>query len=320
MTSQSDIPPASPGQIYQRLLANMETVIQGQGDTLRLVLAGLATGGHILIEDNPGTGKTTLAKTLARSIDAQFKRIQFTPDLLPSDIVGVSIFDPRDKAFRLHRGPVFTHILLADEINRASPRTQSALLESMAEGQVSIDGRLMALEDLFFVIATQNPIESRGTYPLPEAQMDRFAMQLSLGYVSRDREINLLTALQQNHPIHTVRPCACLDDILGLQAAVARVFVSDSLKGYIVDLVNATRQAPGIQVGASPRASITLMKTASALALFDGLAFVSPDHIREAAVPVIAHRLAMDAKARFSGRTGRSAVEEILDSVAPPLE
>jgi len=309
---------AQAREIYRKLKENIETVIHGQEQAIRLVLAGLASGGHILIEDNPGTGKTTLAKTLAKSINADFKRIQFTPDLLPSDILGVSIFDPIKKAFQLHRGPVFTHILLADEINRASPRTQSALLEAMAEGQVSIDGSLKPLEDPFFVIATQNPVESRGTYPLPEAQMDRFAMRLNLGYISRDQEIDLLSALHQEHPIAGVRPCTGLDEVLALQQAVTTVYISRPVKTYIVELTGTTREALGIILGASPRASIALMKTASALALFDGLDFVSPDHVREIAVEVLAHRLAMDPKAKFSGRSSRAAVEEILDSVPVP--
>ena len=314
----SPLSAAQAREVYRKLKENIETVIHGQEQAIRLVLAGLAAGGHILIEDNPGTGKTTLAKTLANSINAGFTRIQFTPDLLPSDILGVSIFDPIKKAFQLHRGPVFTHILLADEINRASPRTQSALLEAMAEGQVSIDGSLKPLEDPFFVIATQNPVESRGTYPLPEAQMDRFAMRLNLGYISQDQEIDLLTALHREHPISGVVACTDLLEVLALQQAVTKVYVSQPVKAYIVALAGATREAPGINLGASPRASIALMKTASALALFDGLDFVSPDHIREIAVEVLAHRLAMDPKAKFSGRSARAAVEEILDSVPVP--
>lgn len=305
-------------EIYQKLKEKIATVIHGQEQAIRLVLAGFSSGGHILIEDNPGTGKTTLAKTLAKSINADFMRIQFTPDLLPSDILGVSIFDPVKKAFQLHKGPVFTHILLADEINRASPRTQSALLEAMAEGQVSIDGRLKHLENPFFVIATQNPVESRGTYPLPEAQMDRFAMQLNLGYISQDQEIDLLTALHREHPITGVKACIDLEEVLALQQAVTRVHVSRPVKTYITALTGATRDAPGICLGASPRASIALMKTASSLALFDGLNFVSPDHVREIALPVMAHRLAMDPKAKFSGLSARSAVEDILDTVPVP--
>jgi MoxR-like ATPase len=256
---------------------------------------------------------------LAKSIDADFKRIQFTPDLLPSDILGVSVFDPSQKIFKLHKGPVFTHILLADEINRASPRTQSALLESMGEGQVSIDGNLLNLADLFFVIATQNPIESRGTYPLPEAQMDRFAMQLRLGYVEREDEVAVLSDQRQQHPIHTITSCINLEDVSKLRNLVNQVFISRELQEYIVDLVNETREKPGILLGASPRASIALMKTAAALALFDNQGFVTPDHIQEIAVSVIAHRLVLDHQSRFTGATARGVVEDIIKSIPVPV-
>jgi MoxR-like ATPase len=305
-------------ELFMRLSANIETVIKGQKENIRYILAGFAGGGHILLEDNPGTGKTTLAKALAKSMDARFKRIQFTPDLLPSDILGVSIFDPAKKEFKLHKGPVFTHILLADEINRASPRTQSALLEAMAEGQVSIDGNLLNLEDLFFVIATQNPIESRGTYPLPEAQMDRFAMQLELGYVTRETEALILSE-QSLHPIHSVLPCVSLEEGLKLRRLIGEVFVSKELKEYIVALVTATREKPGVLLGASPRASIALMKTAQALALFDKTDFVGPDHIQEIAVRVMAHRLILDPRLKFSGVSARTLVEEILTSIPVPV-
>ncbi|MFH2065383.1 MAG: MoxR family ATPase [Pseudomonadota bacterium] len=303
---------------YQKICNTIEKVIKGQSHAIRLLLSGFAGGGHVLLEDYPGTGKTTLAKTLALSIDTDFKRIQFTPDLLPSDIIGVSIFNPEEKCFTVHKGPIFTNILLIDEINRASPRTQSALLEAMAERQVSIDGTVFAFHSLFFVIATQNPVESSGTYPLPEAQMDRFALRFSLGYVEPDEEVAILTDQNMGHPIETLAPCVSTDDVMLLKDAVRKIYISDELKHYIVDIVNATRERADVQLGASPRASLSLMKTAKALALFDGQDFVSPDHIQELAVPVIAHRLIMDSQARFSGQTPEQAVEEILAAIAVP--
>jgi len=307
-----------PQSLAARIRANIERVMSGQSHTVNKVLAAYLAGGHVLLEDNPGTGKTTLAKALAKSVGVEFRRVQFTPDLLPSDILGVSVFNPREQNFSFHAGPIFTQVLLADEINRASPRTQSALLEAMAEAQVSIEGKTHPLDDLFFVIATQNPVEFRGTYPLPEAQMDRFAVRLSLGYVSAETEIAIVNAQEQVHPLDALQPCVGADDVRALKQHVKNIRISDELKRYAVNLARAMRGAPSVQLGAGPRASLALTRMAQALALVQGDDFVKPDHIRDMAVSVLAHRLSLDPSAKFSGLTAQQVVAELLKSMAVP--
>ena len=318
MNDSGTHPALAPHETAARIRANIERVMSGQAQTVDKVLAAFLAGGHVLLEDYPGTGKTTLAKALAKSVGVEFHRVQFTPDLLPSDILGVSVFNPRDQNFSFHAGPIFTQVLLADEINRASPRTQSALLEAMAEGQVSIEGKTHALDDLFFVIATQNPVEFRGTYPLPEAQMDRFAVRLSLGYVSAEAEVAIVNAQEQAHPLDALQACVTADDVRALKRHVRSVRVSDELKRYAVDLARATRGAPSVQLGAGPRASLALTRMAQALALVQGGDYVQPNHIRDIAVSVLAHRLSLDPSAKFSGLTAQDVVAGLLQSVPVP--
>ncbi|MGH8706668.1 MAG: AAA family ATPase [Burkholderiales bacterium] len=309
---------ADAQRLLQRIAANIGSVMHGQHAQVRKLLAAFAAGGHVLVDDVPGTGKTTLAKALAASIGARFARVQFTPDLLPSDILGVSVFNQRDQSFEFREGPVFTSILLADEINRASPRTQSALLEVMAEGQVSVEGRTHAMDPMFFVVATQNPVEFRGTYPRPEAQMDRFALCLALGYVDADTEVAVLTAQDLGHPLERIGPVASRDEVLALKDAVRRVRVAEELKHYVVELVRRTRAAPQVLLGCGPRASIALTHTAKALALFDGEEFVRPEHVQALAVATLAHRMVLDPQARFAGASAASLVGDLLREVKVP--
>lgn len=306
--------------ILHQIETAIATVIRGQETAVRQVLACLVSGGHLLLEDYPGTGKTTLAKALATAVgEMDFKRLQFTPDLLPSDVLGVSIFDPSKSEFRFHQGPIFTDLLLADEINRASPRTQSALLEAMAEGQTTIEGRHYDLGELFFVVATQNPVEFRGTYPLPEAQMDRFAMLCDLGYLPVEEEVALLSEQQSGHPLDSLQPVCSRKDLLAIRKLARTVTITDEVRHYIVSLVNATRSANKVKLPASPRASLALMHTAQAMALLNGRDFVTPETIQNLAIPVIAHRLVLEPDAKFAGITNASVIEQILAEVPVPV-
>lgn len=308
------------GTLRQRLddaIAQVNALVLGKPDQIKLAFACLLTGGHLLLEDLPGTGKTILARSLASAVSLEFRRVQFTSDLMPGDILGVSVFRPDTREFELHKGPVFTNILLADEINRASPRTQSALLEAMAENQVSIDRQTLRLPQPFLVLATQNPLDSAGTYPLPDAQRDRFLFQLSLGYPGRESEIALMRAARRSELLDQKRSAAHLDasDLMALREQVRSIHVSDEMLGYIFDLVEGTRQHAKLMAGLSPRASLALVEAAQALAFLAKRTYATPEDVREAFLPLARHRV--HGKDGYRGQE-RGALEDVLEGTPAP--
>lgn len=312
----ADLSTAQVAALMKKLADNIETVIVGKRDLVEACLIGLMAGGHILLEDVPGVGKTMLARSLARTLGTDFKRIQFTPDLLPSDVTGTVVFDPNERQFHFREGPVFSHVVLADEINRASPKTQSALLECMEEGQVSVDLQTRKLPEPFFVIATQNPAESEGVYPLPESQLDRFAMRLSVGYPHPDAERLFMKEQRLQHPIETLESVSDVHQIRAMQSATRAVTLHDAIYDYILRLAGATRNHPRLMLGLSPRGSLTLSRCAQAHAALRGRDYVIPDDVKAVAVPVMAHRLIPVPEARIAGAGSTQIARELLKSVA----
>ncbi|MCH8971222.1 MAG: MoxR family ATPase [Acidobacteria bacterium] len=316
--------PSDPGSIdvfgeyFERIASNVETVIQGKRDVIDLILLGLVSEGHVLVEDVPGVGKTQLAKSLARSVEGAFNRIQFTPDLLPSDVTGISVWDRERRAFEFKHGPIFANIVVGDEINRASPKTQSSLLEAMAERQVTSDGVTRELPLPFMVIATQNPLEHEGTYPLPEAQLDRFMMRVVIGYPSREKEIEMLDIHGVRSTFLDLQPVVRVDEVQEMIAIAKEVAVSRSVKNYIIDLVEGTRLHPDVMLGASPRSALFLQGLARSRAASKGRDYVMPDDIKTLAQPVLEHRLAMRPEAQMRGETVADLIEDVLGRIRVP--
>ncbi len=310
--------PSDFAAAFQAVVDNVELVVRGKTEAVSLALTCLFAGGHLLIEDVPGLGKTSLARCIAASLEASCHRIQFTPDLLPSDVTGVTVYHQGTAQFGFHPGPVFAHVVVADEVNRASPKTQSALLEVMEEGRVTVDGQPHAVPRPFFVVATQNPVDMDGTYALPEAQLDRFLMRVRMGYPDRESEVAILRNRQSGIRVEDLRPVLSTDEVLALVAQGARTHVADTVHEYVVDVVAATRTMPRLRLGASPRGSIALLRASQVRAAAAGRDFVTPDDVKALAVPVLAHRMLVAADAELRGFTGEDAVGEVLGSVSVP--
>lgn len=303
----------------ERIQKNIHKVVLTKSLGVELTLIGILSGGHVLLEDVPGVGKTTLAKTVARSLNMKFARVQFTPDLLPSDILGSSVLNPKEGTFRFHEGPIFHNLLLADEINRASPRTQSALLEAMNEKQVTIDGQTRMLPAPFFVLATQNPVDYQGTYPLPEAQLDRFLLRIHLGYPSQEDELQMVFDRKTSDPLDTIEPVLDTETLLALQDEVREVEVAHDVALYLYGLIQGTRTHEDLSLGASPRSTLALFRASQARAFVHGRKYVSPEDIQALAVPVLGHRVMLSNQAKYSGQTTEQIVLSILSDVEIPI-
>ncbi len=306
--------------IADGIRANVEKVIVGKSHVIELVLAAMLAEGHVLLEDVPGTGKTMMAKALAKSIDTQFKRIQFTPDLLPSDLIGINYYNQKEGEFVFRQGALFTNVLLADEINRATPRTQSSLLESMEEKQITVDGTTYVLEKPFFVIATQNPVETQGTFPLPEAQLDRFIMQLSMGYTNKEETMEILHRFIAASPVEEIESVCSREELLAMQQFVKTVYIHPDIAGYSVDIVEKTRERDDVALGVSPRGNLSYLRAAQALAAIRGKNYVSPDEIKDLALPVLGHRMILKSGMRNRSTQIQEIVRNILEIVPVPTE